>query len=163
MLAMTTPRPHHFEFAHVALPEFAFGDRKQFLDALANDANGFVNALWQHVGQLLVHHGEAALELDRPLTVEHREAGGLSYYVVRMPEPIAAPEAWFAIIVLVTDSADSVAVYTVDRGFEPPLLQRRIWPDARSIIQGYFGAPTLDGFLASITDDVRSATDVGAR
>jgi len=149
------PRPHHFEFAHAAVPEFAYRGRQRFLDALARRPGEYANHLWQYVGDILRQQGEEPMELHNPLSVEKRAVGGLCCYVIHMPEPRAVPEAVLVVIVYREGegAAESLAVYTVDKSYEPPLLTRRVWPDGRATIQGYFDEPDVERLLAAIQED----------
>jgi hypothetical protein len=87
------PRPHHYQFAHRALPQVAFQDADRFLGELGGTGGAaLLNHLWGFVGERVRESGQPTLAaLLPPPTVCHLELG--TAYVVTLPPALASPEA----------------------------------------------------------------------
>ena len=88
-------RQHHYLFAYMALPDFAFRDATRFLTSSPVLGKALVEAIWEFAGE----------NVDERLPVAGLEFGverlpsGLPVAVVQLPAPVEAPEAYFAAIV----------------------------------------------------------------
>jgi hypothetical protein len=100
--AASTPkkRLHHFLFTHRALPEIFLRDPYRRFSLIAQrNGREFLEIFWRFVGDDL-EHGErlSADELSRSIHSLNNNEWIIA--VVKMPDPIAAPEAWFAALAL---------------------------------------------------------------
>ena len=91
-----TPRPHHYEFAHRALPGIAFSPRVD-LAGLAGAArlDSALRATWAAAGE---RHGEADRLPDDGLQGELVQVAGQPAVLVTFPAANHAAEAFFALI-----------------------------------------------------------------
>jgi hypothetical protein len=90
------PRPHHYEFAHRALPGIAFNPRVD-LAGLADAArlDSALRATWSAVGE---RRGEADRLPDDGLQAELVQVAGETALLVTFPTANHAAEAFFAMI-----------------------------------------------------------------
>lgn len=85
-------RRHHYDFAHRALPQIAFGNVERFLFDLDHEPTRLLNGIWAFVGQKLTEAGEAPL--DAVLAQVHRTTiNGATAWIAALPPPIATTEA----------------------------------------------------------------------
>ncbi len=90
-------RPHHYQFAHKALPAHFFNDVAQFSKLLKMDGKIFLHYLWTTVGEDLDEDKRLAYELG----LESRKHGKYDLNLITMPTPIDTPEAFY--VLLATD------------------------------------------------------------
>ena len=89
-------RPHHYLFAHRALPSLFFGDPARFMWACLDAGLPFLEEFWVHVAQSVEE--DQRLEPDG-LALTVRDPGEeVAVVLVTMPEPRAVPEAWFVAV-----------------------------------------------------------------
>lgn len=90
------PRPHHYEFAHRAIPRIAFNPRVNLAAIAADDRlDSALRATWAAVGERY----EAADRLsDEGLAGELVEVAGQSAVLVTFPVANHAAEAFFALV-----------------------------------------------------------------
>jgi hypothetical protein len=86
------PRPHYYNFAHLALPELFTRDADKLMRSLAENGNGFLNYLWDSVGK----YEGTAITVDEHIRVELIEKGSLKIAFIELPKPERPTEAWFA-------------------------------------------------------------------
>lgn len=102
-------RQHHYLFAFMALPDFASRDVDRFFAFSQPVGRVFLEAIWDLAGQS-VNDRLSPEGLD--FGVEQL-ACGLSAVVVKLPDPIEPPEAYFAAIV--KDQAGNTRYFTLER------------------------------------------------
>lgn len=127
--AVTEPRRHHYEFAHVALPAFAFEGPADMLEVLGGpDAAEFLALLWKRVGEELP--GRERLPVDG---LGHRVWRGDDqvYVVVTLPKPLVAGEAWCVALFFETDrEPPRLRYFALEFGTgEPPGTTVAEWND----------------------------------
>ncbi len=86
-------RPHHYQFAHHALPAHFFTDVTQFTKMLQMDGKVFLHYLWTATGEDLDED-----PLPYSLELERRKHGKYTIYLITMPEPTAATEAFYILL-----------------------------------------------------------------
>jgi hypothetical protein len=93
----SSPRIHHYEFAHRFLPTMAWQHPSEALVALAStQAIGYLSSLWRSLGWQL-----PAYERIEPqgLNCDVRRYGDFVIAVITLPPPVAIPEAYFTALV----------------------------------------------------------------
>ena len=152
-------RRHHYDFAHRALPQIAFGNVDRFLFDLDHDATRLLNGVWGFVGQKLA---EAGLEVmaDALPPVHHSQVHGHSVWIATLPLPRATTEA--ALIAFVRPARkggtkdEQLQYFTLEFGRdmvtgEPYHVLCHWSSDGAHHNSGELVAPTTDGLLAALT------------
>jgi hypothetical protein len=146
-------RQHHYLFAYMALPDFAYRDVARFLAFSPPFGKAFVTAIWDLAGQGLAETMPAdGLEFG----VEQLPSG-LPVAVVQFPAPVEPPEAYFAAIT--RDPNGATRYFTLERSLsldESDAVQTILggveFPDGnfRHINFGEGPAPDRQAFLQSV-------------
>ncbi|MBL8794277.1 MAG: hypothetical protein JNM56_10245 [Planctomycetia bacterium] len=100
-------RQHHYLFAYMALPDFAFRDASRFL--MPGLGQALVAAIWEFAGE----NSDERLPADGLEMSVEPLSSGLSAAVVQLPAPAEAPEAYFAAIV--PDRDGNTHYFTLER------------------------------------------------
>ena len=87
-----SPRPHYFNFAHLALPELFTRDAARLMRSLDDEGEEFLNYLWNSVSK----YEDAALTVDEHIAVEMIDKGSLRIALITLPKPERPTEAYFA-------------------------------------------------------------------
>jgi hypothetical protein len=91
---MNQARAHHYLFAHRVLPSVFFENPARFIEVLAKDGIGFLRFFWERVGSDL--KDETALPASGLNYQTRRTDDGVTVVIITLPQPEAAPEAYFA-------------------------------------------------------------------
>jgi hypothetical protein len=86
------PRPHYYNFTHLALPELFVRDADKLMRSLATNGSGFLNYLWDSVSR----YESTTITVDEDIKVEMVEKGNLKIALIHLPAPERPTEAWFA-------------------------------------------------------------------
>lgn len=85
-------RRHHYDFAHRAIPQIAFGNVDRFLFDLDHDATRLLNGIWGFVGQKLREAGLPTLEATLA-PVQRLQLQERSVWIATLPTARATTEA----------------------------------------------------------------------
>lgn len=108
--------PHHYEFAHEAVPQIVMRRPEWLFDCLTLDE--LRDALGFAYGLVCQHCGDAPFAFEE-VGVEERTVGGRKAVLITMPTPQEMCEAHFACAVLLAplgDGTPRVAYYTLEHG-----------------------------------------------
>ena len=114
------PRPHHYQFAHLALPALAGRQSRFLFVALGRpDAQSFLIDLWQNVAETLPEEDRLAPDGLNCLCRRH---GNYVIDLIVLPPPVGITEAYFTALVFgpITNMETEnlpVLYYTLEQGF----------------------------------------------
>lgn len=99
---MSTPRPHHYAFGHVALRKAFFHDPAKLVQALEADGERLIGEIWNEVGRMIqAENGDAALLPADGLELSLHAVGPRTMAaVIALPPPREMPEAHFVALVV---------------------------------------------------------------
>lgn len=99
---MSTPRPHHYAFGHVALRKAFFHDPAKLVQALEADGERLIGEIWNEVGRMIqAENGDAAiLPADGLELTLHAVGPRTMAAVIALPPPREMPEAHFVALVV---------------------------------------------------------------
>lgn len=173
-------RPLLYLFQHVALPQAAFENHPELLRGLSGKKDLFpLHHIWSKArarGELtgLISESEDSLEdeaqfakdeeLYRAVSIHPRQVDGWSIFVIVMPAPERAPEAYYAAIVYreheprePMQPSASTRYFTLERA---DIVDRTMfceWTKNGSHLNfGEGPTPTVDGFVQVVTERIRS-------
>ena len=159
-----TPRQHHYQFAHRALPQFGLAGVAQTLDILKTPMGGpFLIDIWDKVGQDLPK--QERLPPSGLACSSHQTADGRSVIVVALPPPEEMTEAWFVAFLRVPEerrlmifkSPATLRCFTLEKGVNlEDGAQRTVlceWTrDGNHMNFGDGPSPTVEAFVAAIAN-----------
>lgn len=148
-------RPHHYNFAHVALREAFFSNPSALANALRTQGTATLFGFWAHVGAMLCQRqGGTDLVAPEGLAVTQHELGDWVSFVVDLPEPKDVNEAHF-VGLLIRKPADDhprtarflvLEASTPDPSGTPRTVLGEWLPD-RHHVHGVGSEPTRDAFV----------------
>lgn len=152
-------RPHHYEFAHRALPQMMFGSVDENLGYLIEKPDQFIAHLWFFVGKKLVERGQEAVPGPAP-TVLKRPIGRGQLWVIELPKPEAMAEALFVGIVPLRPQGtpdERLAYFTLEYSFDLETHEQYFilcsWTAAGTHRNhGLKVEPTVEGFCKAVLD-----------
>lgn len=150
-------RPHHYEFAHAALPQVMFGSIDENLGYLLKEPQRFIEHLWFFVGKKLEARGQPTVPGPAP-TVTRRPIGRGDIFVVQLPAPEAMAEALFAGIVPLAPQGtpdQRLAYFTLEYSFDletqAPFFVLCAWSsEGTHRNYGLAVEPTLEAFCSAV-------------
>lgn len=151
------PRPHHYEFAHRALPRIVLGPRADLLAlAGAGRLGEALSATWAAVG-------ERQAEPDRlpgdGLHAETVDVGGSPGVLVTLPVARHAPEAFF-VLVAPLEPAESRRYLTLEFSWnvltDQPATVVGEWRAGRHYNHGQGPDPAVSAFLGRARELISS-------
>lgn len=112
----TSPREHHYEFAHVVLVDF-FRRGAPKLWSLLNteDGEARLRHIWQRIGEAF--EGDARCE-DSDVSLVVGSVGDVEIAVITLPPPLAHAEAYFVALVHYPEDSDDFRYMTLERGVD---------------------------------------------
>lgn len=152
MPATDKPRPHHYEFAHRALPAMAAGLGREIIDvALAGNLDVGLHSTWTMLGK--------RLSPGNRLPPDGLTGTGVSLeqsdlVVITFPPAERIAEAHFAAVVISRDQT-AVRYFTLElsRGESGGIVTSiGEWADGRHVHHGTGPAPDLGAFVAALAE-----------
>jgi hypothetical protein len=113
-------RPHHYEFAHRALPQMLFASIDENLGYLIDAPQKFIDHLWGFVGRKVAQRGQVALSGAGP-RVERLALNPGVMWVVELPPCEAMAEALYVGIVPIRPQGtpdERLAIFTLEYSFD---------------------------------------------
>lgn len=154
---LSNPRFHHYQFAHVAIPQIAFAQQRALLGLLASpEADDFIaRVLWRVQAE---GGASRALDFDASEIKLHRvRVLGQPCALLEMPPPLALTEAYFTAIVFMDAEESAVRYFTLERGDSELTLHGTVFGEwiveAERLKHRHLGdgrAPNAGEFLADI-------------
>lgn len=160
----TSPRCHHYQFAHAALRSVAFAQPLKLMALLASpQATEAFATLLEQVAITCKDCGEAADFSAEDIRVHPRRAAGHPCAVVVMPEAKATAEAHYAApVLLMGDTPENVElryfVLEYSTAYEPnPSTVLAEWRgDGTHVNHGPGPAPNVELFLEAVAAQLRA-------
>lgn len=157
------PRPHHYEFAHVALRDTFFARPQRFAVALGTGREELLRRIWADVGDAVVKKKGGAANLPPTgLAVTARRVGAGYLILVSLPAPARVSEAHFVGL-----AVDKRRFFTLERGLNPHTGQTVTvlceWRGRRHVNYGAGPEPTVEAFADALTRILTGEEEPGVR
>lgn len=161
----TSPRCHHYQFAHAALRSVAFAHPLQFMALLASPeaATEAFTTLLEQVAINCKDCGEAADFSAADIRVHTRRAAGHPCAVVVLPAPKATAEAHYvAPVLLMSDQPENAALryfvleYSTADEANPSTVLAEWRVDGTHVNHGPGPAPNVELFLEAVAGHLRA-------
>lgn len=156
---MDKPRSQHYDFAHRALPQLAHADCGWLTENLSGPGGQeFLLGLWAHIGsQLPPEENLSSFGIGYTLARVDNER---LVIIIRLPEPLAVPEAYFVALIVrkrvgASEAASLLTYLTLELGFnvvrQTPYTVLGGWgQDGTHFNYGAGPDPTEEDFFATI-------------
>jgi hypothetical protein len=149
---MLGSRPHHYQFAHIALPRMAEKVGHSLLDTPPPEGlTALLVAAWGETGDRLPAEDRL---IGDGLSGEVFDIDGHRMLVVTMPPPLHPPEAYLAALVRPagSDSSTGLRCFTLELGTGPEVQPTVIgeWVAGGHRNYGPGPEPTVDAFVAAL-------------
>ena len=109
-------RYQHYVFAHRALPSVIFSCDEKTLMAFETNGQVFVQRVWDAVGKEARKAGQSMIDSNGlEFSVEH--IGYTKLYLIRLPEPVVPPEAFY--VAAVVQDGKATKFFTLEKTFCP--------------------------------------------
>jgi hypothetical protein len=156
-------RPHHYEFAHVALRNTFFSRPEDFAVALGRRQDELLRTIWSDVGDAVVKkHGPGARLSPHGLALTARRLGPGYLIIISLPTPERTGEAYHIGMVV-----SQRRFFTLEYGRNPRTEETyAVLCETQGQMHCNYGAgpePTLDAFAGAVTQILEAGSDPTVR
>ncbi len=115
--ALSTPRPHHFQFGKVALPIMALSDPEWFVRTFSGSEGPlFLQNAWKNVGQEFAENERLA---ETGLQIDLRESAEMLRFLITLPLPLARNELYFSAILAPKADLSQLRIFGLEKMAAP--------------------------------------------